>query len=218
MFGNSRGTSAATRSFPGFRPCPVLAPTFPLYILGSSLFGAQLAAAYGLPYAFASHFSPDALVDAVSVYRRDFQPSEQLSAPHVIAAVNVIAADDADDAATQFAITRHARIRMMITRTPDAPAYSDEQIEALILTPSGERLASMMKYSAVGDAAAVRDYLPSFATLAQADELIIAHQSRAVADRLRSVVLTAEAMGTEAMGTEVLGAESLAADLVTAHP
>jgi luciferase family oxidoreductase group 1 len=191
---------------PGVQAVPGAGTNVPLYILGSSLFGAQLAAAYGLPYAFASHFAPDALVDAVSIYRRDFQPSEQLSAPHVIAAVNVIAADDAADAANQFAITRRGRIRMMITRAPDAPDYTDEQIDAFILTPSGERLASMMKYSAVGDAAGVRDYLNAFATLAQADELIIAHQSRTVADRLRSVALTAEVMGAELMGAGLMGA------------
>jgi luciferase family oxidoreductase group 1 len=69
----------------------------PLYILGSSLFGAQLAAALGLPYAFASHFSPEALREAVAVYRREFVPSAQLDRPYVIAGVNVLAADtDAD--------------------------------------------------------------------------------------------------------------------------
>ena len=65
----------------------------PLYILGSSLFGATLAAALGLPYAFASHFAPQALEAAVAAYRREFKPSEQLDQPYVIAGVNVVAAD-----------------------------------------------------------------------------------------------------------------------------
>src|SRR3712207_6127934 len=74
----------------------------PLYILGSSLFGAQLAAALGLPYAFASHFAPQALEQAIAVYREGFQPSAQLERPHVIAAVNVLAADDEEEARAQF--------------------------------------------------------------------------------------------------------------------
>ena len=70
----------------------------PLYILGSSLFGAQLAARFGLPYAFASHFAPDALQQAVDVYRREFRASDQLAEPYVIAALNVVVADAQDDA------------------------------------------------------------------------------------------------------------------------
>ena len=66
----------------------------PLWILGSSLYGAQLAAAFGLPYAFASHFAPDLLLPALEVYRSRFQPSAQLQEPYAMVAVNVIAADD----------------------------------------------------------------------------------------------------------------------------
>ena len=82
----------------------------PLYILGSSLFGAQLAAALGLPYAFASHFSPGALQSAVATYRREFQPSEQLAEPHVIAGVNVIAADTTDEAIEQQLVVSRFRV------------------------------------------------------------------------------------------------------------
>lgn len=77
----------------GVEATPGKGTNVPLYILGSSLFGAQLAARLGLPYAFASHFAPAALRDAVAIYRRDFKPSEQLSEPYVIAGVNVTAAD-----------------------------------------------------------------------------------------------------------------------------
>ena len=70
----------------------------PLYILGSSLFGAQLAARLGLPYAFASHFAPDALVQAVEVYRREFRPSDQLAEPYAIAALNVVVSDEQEHA------------------------------------------------------------------------------------------------------------------------
>ena len=179
---------------PGVQAVPGAGTNVPLYILGSSLFGAQLAAALGLPYAFASHFSPDALYEAVARYRRDFQPSEQLSNPHVLAGVNVIASDDADDARHQFEVTRRARVRGMIARGPAAPDYSDEQIDAFLTTLEGLQIANMMKYSAVGTPSEVRRYLEEFASSAQADELIVAHQSPIIADRLRSVELTADAM------------------------
>src|SRR3954469_7379724 len=86
----------------GVEATPGKGTNVPLYILGSSLFGARLAAQLGLPYAFASHFAPAALQDAVAIYRRDFRPSAQLDAPHVIAGVNVIAADSAGEAQTMF--------------------------------------------------------------------------------------------------------------------
>jgi luciferase family oxidoreductase group 1 len=179
---------------PGVQAVPGGGSNVPLYILGSSLFGAQLAAALGLPYAFASHFAPDALHDAIATYRRDFEPSAQLAEPHVIAGVNVIAAEDEADAVLQFETTRRARVRGMISRGPGSPTYSDEQIDAFLTTPDGLRLASMMRYSAVGTPAVVRQYLEEFAASAQADELIVAHQSQSIEDRLRSVELTAEAM------------------------
>jgi luciferase family oxidoreductase group 1 len=179
---------------PGVQAVPGAGTNVPLYILGSSLFGAQLAAALGLPYAFASHFAPDSLHEAVATYRRDFTPSQQLAEPHVIVGVNVIAALDSADATAQFETTRRARVRGMIARGPSAPDYTDEQIDAFITTTQGRQLANMMRYSAVGTPSEVRAYLTDFAASAQADELIIAHQSRDIDARLRSVELTAEAM------------------------
>ena len=88
----------------------------PLYILGSSLFGARLAAALGLPYGFASHFAPQALRQAVAIYRHEFQPSAQLAEPYVIAAVNVIAADTDDDAQAQLQAVRRGRVRLFVQR------------------------------------------------------------------------------------------------------
>ena len=97
---------------PGVHAVPGKGSNVPLYILGSSLFGAQLAAALGLPYAFASHFAPAALEEAVAVYRDEFRPSEQLGEPYVIAGVNVIAADTTAAAQEQQqAIRRTARDR-----------------------------------------------------------------------------------------------------------
>src|SRR6202050_78834 len=100
LTGNSR--------VPGVDAVPGKGSDVPLYILGSSLFGASLAAALGLPYAFASHFAPAALDPAIAAYRREFRPSEQLERPYVIAGVNVIAADAASAAREQLLGIRRA--------------------------------------------------------------------------------------------------------------
>jgi luciferase family oxidoreductase group 1 len=179
---------------PGVQAIPGAGTNVPLYILGSSLFGAGLAAALGLPYAFASHFAPDALHEAIALYRRDFTPSEQLQSPHLIVAANVIAADTTADARAQFETTRRTRVRGMLSRGPANPQYSDDQIDVFLTTPEGRNIANMMRYSAVGTPDEVRAYLEDFATATQADELILAHQSPHIVDRLHSVELTANAM------------------------
>lgn len=189
-----QGYLAGQSLVPGVQAVPGAGTRVPLYVLGSSLFGAQLAAALGLPYAFASHFAPAALHDAVAVYRRDFRPGEQLEQPYVIAAVNVVAADDGDDARRQLQERRRSWVRAMISRGPAAPEYSDEQIDAFLTTSEGRHLADMLRYSAVGTPSEVREYLEDFARHAQADELITAHQSSGLEQRLRSVHLTAEAL------------------------
>jgi luciferase family oxidoreductase group 1 len=178
----------------GVQATPGRGTHVPLYILGSSMFGAQLAAAYGLPYAFASHFAPDSLHGAIEFYRREFTPSAQLAEPHVIAGVNVVAATSHEDAQEQFDATRRTRVRGMISRTPGSPEYTDEQIDIFLTTPNGRQIANMMKYAAVGTPDEVASYLAWFAEDAQADELIIAHQSPSIDERLRSVELTAAAV------------------------
>jgi luciferase family oxidoreductase group 1 len=180
---------------PGVQAVPGAGTDVPLYILGSSLFGAQLAAALGLPYAFASHFAPDALHEAIAIYRRDFRPSAQSATPHLIVAANAIASTDAADATQQFEIMRRSRVRSMIARGDSAPDYTDAQIDDFLTTPQGAQLAGMMRHTAVGTPDEVRAYLEGFASETGADELIIAHASSGLDDRLRSVELTAAAMG-----------------------
>jgi len=180
---------------PGVQAVPGAGTDVPLYILGSSLFGAQLAARLGLPYAFASHFAPDALHAAVARYREEFRPSEQLAEPYVMAGANVVAADDADDAQQQFATVRRRRVRSMIMRQPGAPEYGDAEIDAFLATPQGQQIANMMRYTAVGTGEDVRAFLTGFAESVGADELIVAHHSDDLAARLRSVEVTALAMG-----------------------
>jgi luciferase family oxidoreductase group 1 len=186
---------------PGVQAVPGGGTDVPLYILGSSLFGSQLAAALGLPYAFASHFAPDALIDALTLYRREFQPSAQLAQPYAIAGVNVVAADDSAEAHRMFDISRRSRVRGMIARGPNAPKYSDEQIDEFLTTPQGREIANMMRYSAVGSGTEVREFLRDFAELTGADELITAHAVQDVDARLRSVGLTADAMALAPAGS-----------------
>lgn len=164
----------------------------PLYILGSSLFGAELAGLLGLPFGFASHFAPDLLQQAVDLYRESFRPSAQLERPWVLAGVNVIAADTEADARRQLLITRRARLRRFIVRP--GVEVSDEECDRILASPQGAQIDHMMKHQAVGTATAVREQLEAFAAFAQADELMVCHQAPSVEGRLRSVQLTAEAM------------------------
>lgn len=163
----------------------------PLYMLGSSLFGATLAASYGLPFAFASHFAPSALQEAVATYRRAFKPSEQLKAPHVIAGVNVIAADSNDDAQHHFHLTKRMRVKALLGR---GRGWTDQQADDVLASPAGQMIEDMCTYSAVGTPDTVRLYLERFRALADADELITVHSTATQEARLRSVDLLANRM------------------------
>ncbi|MBK1783419.1 LLM class flavin-dependent oxidoreductase [Prauserella cavernicola] len=178
----------------GVRAVPRAEAAVPLYILGSSLFGARLAAQLGLPYSFASHFAPDALHQAVAVYRETFTPSEQLAEPYVIAGVNVFAATEHDDAVDQMTRAYRARTKAMLSMGRPGANFTDAEIDAFLASPNGRSLASMTQYTAAGTPEEVRAYLDDFAATAQADELILAHHAAAIDDRVRSVELTAGAM------------------------
>jgi len=119
---------------PGVNAVPGKGSKVPLYILGSSLFGAQLAGTYGLPYAFASHFAPDDLEHAIAAYRSGFKPSAQLAEPYVIAGVNVTASYTAEAARSQFQKVRRARAASLFARRVGlSPAeITDEQADELL--------------------------------------------------------------------------------------
>ncbi|WP_328402436.1 LLM class flavin-dependent oxidoreductase [Nocardia sp. NBC_00403] len=187
---------------PGVQAVPRAEGVVPLYILGSSLFGAQLAAQLGLPYAFASHFAPDALHQAVAVYRDSFRPSDQQAEPYVMAGVNVFAAEDHDEAAAQKTIAYRARARAMVSRGAAGNTFSDAEIDAFLASPNGGQLASMTRYTAVGTPAEVRDYLDEFAAPIQADELILAHHATQIGDRVRSVELIGRAVADASLVAE----------------
>src|SRR5690606_35281162 len=132
---------------PGVNATPGKGTGVPLYILGSSLFGAKLAAALGLPYSFASHFAPDALQAAVAAYRNEFQPSEQLAEPYVIAGANVIAADTVEEAEQDSQIVKRARLRLLAGR---GRTFTDAEADAILDSPQGKPIMDMVRYSAVG--------------------------------------------------------------------
>ena len=180
----------------GVTATPGRGTNVPLYILGSSLFGARLAAALGLPFGFASHFAPGSLTDAVRIYRDEFRPSEQLERPHVIAGVNVIAADSDEEAQRQFLTTKRRRVGLLLGRGRD---YSDADADRILASPQGRHLVEMARYSAVGTPEVVREYLDRFTELADADELIVAHQASTTPERLRSIELLAEVSGLGAV-------------------
>lgn len=159
---------------PGIEAVPGKGTHIPLYILGSSLFGAKLAAALGLPYAFASHFAPDHLHAAVAAYRQEFKPSEQLSEPHVIAALNVIAAPSNAEANELYERALRSRTVSLASRFGQAGrTFSDDEVELLLDSPAGMQAKHLMTYTAVGDADRVAAYLSQFAAHAMADELMI---------------------------------------------
>ena len=174
---------------PGVRAIPGAGTKVPLYILGSSTFGAQLAAHLGLPYGFASHFAPEALTQAVDVYRRGFQPSEQATEPWVIAGVNVIDAPTEREAAEELNHATRSRVAALL-----APGrkLSDAELDSVMSSPGGRQVASMMRYTASGTPDTVKTYLDDFQQHANADELIVVPASRSVENRLQSLELLAQ--------------------------
>lgn len=177
---------------PGVHAYPGRGTRVPLYILGSSLYGAQLAAALGLPYGFASHFAPEALQSAVRLYRERYTPSDAHPEPYVIAGVNVIAADTEEEAAELQLRNRRRRLARFLA--PDRE-LTDEQADELLASPQGQQVLGMMRYTAAGTPAQVRETLDWFAEHADADELIVVHSAPGADARLRSIELTAEAVG-----------------------
>jgi luciferase family oxidoreductase group 1 len=180
---------------PGVHAVPGRGSNVPLYVLGSSMFGATLAAALGLPYAFASHFAPQLLEPAVAAYRREFRPSAQLAEPYVIAGVNVIAADSRADAETQLQAIRRIRAVGLFGRGRQVEGVDfDQAADQLLAQGAAVHVDQMLTHTALGTPAEVGEYVDGFRKLADADELIVAHQSPTLEERLRSVTLLAEAM------------------------
>jgi luciferase family oxidoreductase group 1 len=163
----------------------------PIWILGSSLFGAQLAAALGLPFAFASHFAPAQLDQAVSVYRTRFRPSEWLDRPYVMIGVNVFAAESDLEARRLFTSLQQAFVNLRRGQPAPLEPPADGYAERL---PPYERalLDDVLAYSVVGAPDRVREGLEAVIARTAADELMITSQIFDHAARLRSFEITAE--------------------------
>jgi luciferase family oxidoreductase group 1 len=175
------------------RAVPGADSNVPLWILGSSLFGAQLAAKFGLPYAFASHFAPAALHDAVRLYREYFKPSAQLPSPYAMVGVNVIVADTDEEAHRLFTSLQQVVIGL-VTGSPGRLAPPVDHIEPL--SPQVQHhVDGFLACSFVGSPATVRAGLERFKESTGADELMVASAIFDHAARVHSLELLAMAAG-----------------------
>ena len=169
---------------------PAAGTEVPLWILGSSLFGATLAAEFGLPYAFASHFAPDHLLPALQVYRSRFKPSEQLDRPYAMVGVNIIAADS-DAEAQRLATTQQMSFTNLFRGARGLGRPPIDDIETY-WTPSEKGQAQhMLARSIIGSLGAVREGVEALVAETGADELMIVSDVYDHAARLRSFELIA---------------------------
>jgi luciferase family oxidoreductase group 1 len=166
----------------------------PLWILGSSLFGAQLAAALGLPYAFASHFAPAQLMEAIALYRGEFTPSEHLDRPYVMLGFNVIAADTDDAARHLFTSIQQAFLNLRRGQPAQLPPPVSGFAETMTAAERG-MLDQALACSAIGSPDTVRRGVDAFVARTGADELIVTSQVYDHAARVRSYELLAGATG-----------------------
>jgi luciferase family oxidoreductase group 1 len=163
----------------------------PIWILGSSLFGAQLAAELGLPYAFASHFAPAAMMDAVAIYRARFKPSAQLAKPHVMLGFNVFAADTDEEGQFLATSMQQAFVNLRSGR-PSKLQPPRAGYEQGLTPPERAILAQTLTCAAIGSPDTVRRQVQEFVARTGADELMITSQIHAHAARLRSYEILAE--------------------------
>ena len=165
----------------------------PVWILGSSLFGAQLAAMMGLPYAFASHFAPAQMMDAIAVYRRLFRPSRHLDRPYVMLGFNVFAADTDEQARFLATSWQQSFINLRTGRPGLLPRPVEGYLEALP-EPARALLDSILSCAAIGSPATVMAQIRAFIDRTGADELMLTCNMHDHAARLRSYEITAEVM------------------------
>ena len=163
----------------------------PIWILGSSLYGAQLAAALGLPFAFASHFAPDQMIEAMELYRSRFRPSEHAATPHVMLGLNVFAAETDAEARRLFTSLQQAFVNLRSGRPGPLPPPVDD-LEARLLPHERAMLAHALSCSVVGSPETLRHGLAAFITQTGADEIMITAQIFDHAARRRSFEITAE--------------------------
>jgi len=177
----------------GIRATPGAGANPELWILGSSLFGAQLAAALGLPYAFASHFAPDVLDQALAIYRRDFRPSAVLARPHVMAGFNVFAAESDAEAELLASSQQQAFVALRTGNPRQLPPPVAGYRESLGV--QGARILDhVLECSAVGSAATVARGIAAFVARTGVDEVMVASAIFDHEARKRSLAITADVM------------------------
>lgn len=187
LIGYFRGGESPVRAIPGE------GLDIPLWILGSSLFGAQLAAMLGLPYAFASHFAPGLMMDAIALYRARFQPSDQLDRPYVMLGFNCIAAPTDEEAALLATSVQQAFVNLRSGNAgklpPPRPGYADT------LPPAARHmLDEVLSCSAIGAPDTVKASVEAFVAKTGADELMVTSQIYDHQARLRSYELLRQAL------------------------
>ena len=173
------------------RAVPGVGTKVPLWILGSSLFGAQVAAALGLPFAFASHFAPEALMPALEIYRRHFKPSEQLDKPYAMVAANIIAADTDAEARRLFTSLQQSFVKLRRGTPGKLAPPIDGDIGSWAAPVELAGLNHSLVYSFVGSPSTVERGVQSFLEMTQADELIVSGHIFDHAARKHSYELTA---------------------------
>ncbi len=178
------------------RAVPGMGTEVPLWILGSSTFGAQLAAELGLPYAFASHFAPDALGQALDIYRARFKPSAQQATPHAMIGVNIIAADS-DAEARRLATTQQMSFSDLLRNARGLSRPPIDDIEAYWSPAERAQAQRMLARSIVGSPDTVRRGIAALVAETGADELMIVSDIFDHDARRRSIALIAEAAGEQ---------------------
>jgi luciferase family oxidoreductase group 1 len=176
---------------------PAAGTDVPLWILGSSTYGAQLAAALGLPYAFASHFAPDQLLPALDIYRARFEPSEQLAKPHAMVGVNIIAADS-DHEAKRLATTQQMSFTNMFRGKRGLSQPPIDDIETYWSPTEKVQAMHMLARSIVGSPDTVRAGLAALVAETGADELMVVSDIYDHGARLHSFELIAAAHAASA--------------------
>ena len=176
------------------RAIPGIGTRVPIWLLGSSLYSAQLAAYLGLPFAFASHFAPDMLLQALQVYRSTYRPSAEWPAPHAMVGVNVIAAESDDEAAWLFTSLQQRFLGMQRGQRGPLPKPIDPALlESMWTAQEKHGVQRMLAATAVGSPHSVRRQLDAIVEQTAADELIVAGAIHDHAARLRSYQLLAAA-------------------------
>ncbi|BBU95571.1 luciferase-like monooxygenase [Providencia rettgeri] len=178
---------------PAVRPVPGFGEKIPVWLLGSSLYSARLAAQMGLPFAFASHFAPDLLLQALEVYRANFQPSQRLSKPYAMVCINIIAADTQREAEFLFTSMQQAFVMLRRGQPSQLPAPV-ESMENIWSPAEKFSVQQALGMSLVGDKTKVRHGLDTILRQTQADEIMVNGQIFDHQARLYSFELAMQVM------------------------